>query len=215
MSELNTPNALETIKNRSNFYVDQYRKVTIALLVMVALNAALVAFAYIQITNKPQPEYFATTSSGRIVKLQPLSQPIVTPSVILEWSTRAAVAAYTYNFVDYRKQLEDASHFFTPNGWRNFEEELKRSRNLQTVIASKLVATAVPTGAPVIEDRMVLFGRYTWKVSIPLLVKYDSASTSYNQPLVVKMIIQRVPELNNEKGIAISQFVASPSEQRN
>ena len=211
MSEINNSNALETIKNRSNFYVDQYRKITMALLFMIAVNGALVSFAYYLFSNRPSPQYFATTATGSIIKLQPLSQPVVSPSAVLEWSTRAAVAAYTYNFVDYRRQLEEASHYFTPNGWRNFEEELKRSRNLQTVIASKLVATAVPTGAPVIEDRMVLFGRYTWKISIPILVKYDSASTSYNQPLIVKMIIQRVPELNNERGIAISQFIASPT----
>lgn len=205
-------NALETVKNRSQFYVDQYRKVTIALLTMIAINAGLVSLAYYQFTNKPSPQYFATTASGAIIRLQPLSAPIVSPSALLEWATRAAVAAYTYNFVDYRKQLETASHFFTPNGWSNFEDELKKSRNLQTVIASKLVATAVATGAPVIEDRMVLFGKYTWKVSIPVLVKYDSASTNYTQPLIVKMIIQRVPVLNNERGIAISQFVASPAE---
>lgn len=211
MSEINNSNALETIKNRSNFYVDQYRKITMALLFMIVINGALVSFAYYLFSNRPSPQYFATTSTGSIIKLQPLSQPVISPSAVLEWSTRAAVAAYTYNFVDYRRQLEEASHYFTPNGWRNFEEELKRSRNLQTVIASKLVATAVPTGAPVIEDRMVLFGRYTWKISIPILVKYDSASTSYNQPLIVKMIIQRVPELNNERGIAISQFIASPT----
>ena len=211
MQELNS-NALEIIKNRDTFYKDQYRKVTVALIVMSLVNCILVAFSYYLYASKPKPEYFATTATGAIIKLQPLSQPIVSPSALLEWSTRAAVAAYTYNFVDYRSQLEQASHYFTPNGWRNFEEELKRSRNLQTVIASKLVATAVATGAPVIEDRMVLFGKYTWKVSIPILVKYDSASKSYNQPLVVKMIIQRVPELNNERGIAISQFIASPSQ---
>ena len=58
---------------------------------------------------------------------------------------------------------------------------------------------------------MVLFGKYTWKVSLPILVKYDSASNNYTQPLVIKMLIQRVPVLNNERGIAISQFVATPA----
>lgn len=204
-------NALEIIKHRSDFYVDKYRKTTIALLISVVLNVLLFFACYGLYDSRPSPEYFATTASGAIIKLQPLSQPIVSPSALLEWATRAAVAAYTYNFVDYRKQLEDASHYFTPDGWRNFETELTKSRNLQTVIASKLVATAVATGAPVIEDRMVIFGKYTWKVSLPILVKYDSASNNYTQPLIIKMLVQRVPVLNNEKGIAISQFVASPA----
>lgn len=206
------PNALQTVKNRTDFYVDQYRRVTIALLVMIVINGCSLAFSYFLYSSRPDPEYFATTAEGRLIKMQPLSAPIVAPSALLEWATRAAVAAYTYNFVDYRRQLEEASHYFTPKGWRSFEGELKKSRNLQTVIASKLVATAVPTGAPVIEDRMVIFSTYTWKVSIPVLVKYDSASTNYTQPLIIRMLIQRVPVLNNAKGIAISQFVATPTE---
>lgn len=204
-------NALEVIKHRSDFYVDKYRKVTTLLIIMVAINAFLIFSCYVLYNTRPNPEYFATTATGGIIKLQPLSQPIVSPSALLEWATRAAVSAYTYNFVDYRRQLEEASHYFSPNGWRNFEEVLKSSRNLQTVIEQKLVTTAVATGAPVIDDRMVLFGRYTWKVSVPVLVKFESASKTYTQQLIVKMLIQRVPVLNNERGIAISQFVAAPA----
>ena len=185
--------ALEVVKLRNNFYKDNYRKTMIALLLMVIISGMSVSFNYYLITHRPQPEYFATDASGRIIKLQPLSAPVVSASALLEWATRAAVAGYSYNFVDYRKQLQQASQFFTPSGWKNFELALTRSRNLQTVMASKMVATAVATGAPVIEDQRVLFGRYTWRISLPILVKYESANRSFSQSLVIRMNVQRVP----------------------
>ena len=159
-------------------------------------------------THRPSPEYFATNSEGRIVKLFPLSQPVVSNSYLSSWVNQAAVAAYTYNFVNYRSQLQAASEYFTPEGWRTFEAALASSRNLQTVISRKLVATAVATGAPVIEDQRVIAGRYSWRVSLPLLIKYESASANYRQSLVLRMIIVRVPTVDNPRGIAVQQFVA-------
>ena len=117
--------------------------------------------------------------------------------------------SYSYNFVNYRKQLQAASEYFTPEGWRTFEAALKSSRNLETVIARKLVVTAVATGAPVVLDQRIVSGRYAWKVQLPLLVTYQSASTLFQQPLIVTMIVTRVSMRDVPKGIAISQFIAS------
>ena len=142
------------------------------------------------------------------MKLYPLSVPVVSNSYLLSWVNQAAVAAYTYNFVNYRAQLQSASDYFTPDGWRGFEQALTASRNLQTVIARKLVATAVATGAPVIEDQRVIAGRYSWRISLPILIKYESASTQFKQSLVVRMIVVRVPTVDNPRGIAIQQFIA-------
>lgn len=200
--------ALQLVQLRNNFYRDNYRRVVIIVLLLVVANAILGGGVYYLFTNRPSPQYFATSPDGRITKLYPLSQPVISTPALLNWVTQAAVAAYTYNFVDYRKQLQDASEFFTPEGWRNFEEALVKSRNLETVIAKKLVVTAVPTGAPVVTDRRVIGGRFSWKISMPVLVKYQSASTSYQQPLVLTIIVTRVPILSDPKGVAITQFIA-------
>ena len=94
--------------------------------------------------------------------------------------------------------------------WRKRNSELVRvqTRNLQTVIAQQLVATAVATGAPVIEDQRVIAGRYSWKIAMPILVKYQSANKNYSQSLVVRVIVQRVPVYANPKGVGIVQFIA-------
>ncbi|MBA2654551.1 MAG: type IVB secretion system apparatus protein IcmL/DotI [Gammaproteobacteria bacterium] len=201
--------ALEVVQMRKNFYRDSYRRVVTALLFMILVSLILSAIIYYLATHRPEPKYFATSADGRITPIYPLTAPMVSDSALLQWANQAAVAAYTYNFATYRKELQDASEFFTPEGWNDFETALQSSRNLETVINKKLVVTAVATGAPVILDRGVLNNHYSWKVQMPLLVTYESASTTIQQPILVTMLITRVSALNVPKGIAIASFVAS------
>lgn len=201
--------ALELVRLRNNFYRDNYRRLVGILLLMIIVNLGLIGTVVYLLTSRPAPQYFATSADGRITPLYPLSAPVVTPTELLQWANEAAVAAYTYNFVNYRKELQNTSGYFTPEGWNQFQQELRRSRNLETVIAKKLVVTAAATGAPVITDQGLLNGRYAWKIRIPLLVTYESASERIQQPIMVNMVITRVSTLDMPKGIAIAQFYAS------
>jgi intracellular multiplication protein IcmL len=206
--------ALDVVQMRKDFYRDSYRRVATALLFMILLSAILGFIVYYLASHRPEPKYFATSADGRITPIYPLTAPMVSDSALLQWANQAAVAAYTYNFATYRKELQGASEYFTPEGWSNFETALQASRNLETVINKKLVVTAVATGAPVILDRGILDGHYSWKVQMPLLVTYESASTTIQQPILITMLVTRVSTLNVPKGIAIAQFVASVSSQQ-
>lgn len=201
--------ALEVVMTRNNFYRDSYRRVLTALLIMVVLNVALMALLYYMIVNRPKPEYFATTSDGKVIKMTPLSEPLVTNPELLQWVTVAATSANTYDFVNWRKSLQEVSDYFTPTGWKEFQEQLKASNNLQTVISKKLSVSAVPTGAPVVLDRGLIGGVYKWKVQLPMLITYQSASTNISQPVVATMLITRVSTLDTPKGIQIDAFYAS------
>lgn len=202
-------NALEVVRLRNDFYKDSYRRVLTALLIMVLLNVVLTALLYYVIKNRPKPEYFATTNDGKVIRMYALSEPVVTPAELLQWTTVAATSVNTYNFVNWRKELQDASNYFTPTGWREFQDELKKSNNLETVVTKKLSVSAVATGAPVILDRGLIGGVYKWKVQIPLLIAYESASTNISQPVVATMLVTRVSTLDTPKGIAIDAFYMS------
>lgn len=201
-------NAYVVVKNRSDFYRDNYRRVISALLMSIMIIAILaVSLVYIT-THPPMPQYFATTIQGRITPIVPLDQPNLPPSALLQWANQAAIASYTYNFQDYRAELQAASDFFTPSGWSNFLDALNRSNNLSAVISKKLVVSAVATGAPVILDQGIIDGIYTWKVQMPMLVSYQSASTLTQQQVMVTMIIQRVSTLSSFRGVGISSLIA-------
>ena len=200
--------ALVAITLRRDFYRDNFRRCQVLCLILAAA-LFFETMVIMNFFNRPVTvQYFATDPQGRITKLQPLSQPVISQEAILSWANQAIVSAYTYNFVSYRGQLQKLSASFTPDGWMQFQDALTKTRNLQTVISQQLIATAVATGAPVIEDQRVIAGRYSWKISMPVLVKYQSANKNYSQSLVVRVVIQRVPVYTNPKGVGIVQFIA-------
>lgn len=201
--------AVELVRLRNNFYRDNYRRVVGALMILLVIIVMLVGVVFYQIVNRPESKYFATTVDGRIMPLFALSEPMLSPGELLQWANSAVIAAYTYNFVNYRDAMQQLQNQFTPNGWKYYEDALRTARTLEMVIAKKLVVSAVPTATPVIVDQAVIGGRYSWKVQIPLLVTYQSPNEQTQQTMIVTMIISRVPTVDMPKGIAIVSFVSS------
>ena len=80
----------------------------------------------------------------------------------------------------------------------------------QAQISLSLPDTTVKSGeiidVPVIEQRGVLQGRYTWRVAVPLLVSYQTASVKTQEKILVRMVISRVPVVQTPRGIAVMQF---------
>jgi len=201
--------AVELVRLRNNFYRDNYRRLVLSLTILLLIITFLIGTIFYQIYNRPEPKYFATTSDGRIMQLFPLSEAMLSPGELLQWTHRAAIAAYTYNFVNYRDAMQQLQNQFTSAGWRYYEDALKISRTLEMVIAKKLVVSAVATGTPVILDQAVINGVYAWKVQIPLLVTYQSPNEQTQQSMLVTIIVSRVPTVDMPKGIAIVSFVSS------
>ena len=203
--------ALTVVVSRNSFYRDgQHKLVSIVLLSMAANLMLVLAIGYIFL-NPPSPVYFATSINGRITPLFPLDEPNQSDSAVLQWANQAATAAFTYNFVNYRTELQASSGFFTAEGWDQFLNALKDSNNLDAVKAKKLIVSAVATRAPVILQKGLLNGRYSWRVQMPILVTYQSASEFSQQNNVVTMLITRVSTLNSPRGIGIAQFVVGPA----
>ncbi|KTD18369.1 type IVB secretion system apparatus protein IcmL/DotI [Legionella jordanis] len=203
--------ALTTVAIRNTFYRDSQRKVMLALLISVILNFILSSLLFYLLTHPPAPKYFATSINGRITPLYPLNEPNQSDSAILQWANQAAIAAFTYNFVNYREELQASSGFFTAEGWTQFLNALQESNNLDAVKAKKLIVSAVATRAPIILQKGILNGRYSWRVQMPILVTYQSASEFSQQNNVVTMLITRVSTLNSPRGIGIAQFVVGPA----
>lgn len=203
--------ALTAVALRNNFYRDGQRKMIFVLLVSMAANFVLALMLVYIILHPPAPKYFATSINGRITPLFPLNEPNQSDSAVLQWANQAAIAAFTYNFVNYRTELQASSGFFTAEGWDQFLSALQQSNNLDAVKAKKLIVSAVATRAPIILQKGLLNGSYAWRVQMPILVTYQSASEFSQQNNVVTMLITRVSTLNSPRGIGISQFVVGPA----
>lgn len=203
--------ALVALKLRNNFYRDGQRKLVIGLLLTLLVNVIMVFMLFYQLTHPPEPKYFSTSINGRIVPLVPIDQPNQSDASVLSWAATAAVAAFSYNFVNYRSEIQASSGYFTPDGWDQFVTALQQSNNLEAVKAKKLVVSAVATGAPVILQKGLLNGAYSWRIQLPIKVTYQSPNEFSQMDYMITMLVTRVSPLNYPRGIGIMQFVVAPA----
>lgn len=198
--------AAELVFNRNFFYRDNYKRVMIIGLISIVSNVILaMALTYLVFTPAPA-RFIVTSADGRIIPVEPLSAAVKSTPQILAWANMAATKINSYDFVNFRQQLQEASNYFSTNGWLGYREQLKKVGNVKYVVDNRLVVTAVATGAPVIEEQGLINGVYTWKVTLPLLIKYAGASITRNIPQTVTMLVQRVDIANNPQGIGISSY---------
>jgi intracellular multiplication protein IcmL len=191
----------------NQLYRDHYRAALGGVILMSVLTAVLVGILIFMTLKPTKPKYYATTTTGVVVPLFSLSQPVVTKPYLLQWASLATRAAYNLSFDNYQAQLKSASAYFTANGFAKFNKALKTSGLLNEVINKKLVMSAVVNGDPVIVKNFISRGVHMWEVQLPLLVSFESASENRTMNLLVSMRIQRVSTLGAEKGILISDFI--------
>ena len=127
-------------------------------------------------------------------------------------ATEAAINAYTFNYVNYRKALQDVRIYFTKDGYQYFLKALKDSNNLDAVIEKKMIVSAKPTGSPTILNKGVAkegpnAGVYLWYVEMPMEIYFQNESTPIRQSIILNMIIARVPTLDSPSGVGITSFV--------
>ena len=139
----------KNITLQHKFYHDGERKLIIALFGALIIIVMLCVMLGYLITHPAKPKYFATSINGRVTPLTQLDMPNQADSAVLQWANQAAIASFTYNFVNYHEELKAASVYYTTDGWRSFIDGLNKSNNLEVVKSKKLIVSAVATKAPI------------------------------------------------------------------
>lgn len=200
----------QKVEQQKNYlYRDSYRWVLATLVVMIALSAVLAGAVSYMAIFRDQPKYYASMTTGQVVPLRALDEPVVTNQYVLEWASLATRKAFNLDFVNYKKQLEDASVYFTSSGWKAFLKALDDSGLLPIVQEKKLLMNAIASGSPVILYNGIVNGRYTWRMQLPLLVTFGSASEQRQVSLVISLIVSRVSVLDTSQGILVTGFEAN------
>ena len=179
-----------------------------------AINVAIVAIGL----SLPLATIAASTESQAtdvVSQKTDLSQPNQSDSAILAWANSKAIAMFTYNYKNYRGEIQKVSEFFTDSGRTEFMKSLDDSKNLDAVKRNHLVVSAEVTAAPVILQKGVLNNVYSWRVQMPMTVSYKGPGTNEQQKNIVTMLITRISSVNAPTGVAINQFVVGPASGEN
>lgn len=197
---------MNSMTEENAFYRKQYRNVVISLGVAIFLMLLMVLVVMYQIFHRPLPSFSAVATGGQQMQLTASEEPSLLSSTVIKWARKAAVAAYTFDFVNYNNQIAAVHPYFTEAGWADYKNSVINL--IGTITQNQLFVNGIVSGPPVISNQGDLPGRgYTWRVQMPFLVTYQSAESSSRQMFTVIMTIVRVPTEVNPAGIGIDQFV--------
>ncbi len=195
------------LDDQKNIFYHQYYQWIIYLFVIAILIVfGLTGLVFYQFMHRPLPQFSAAMPDGRGMVLNSYDEPNLMPATLVRWASKAAVAAYTFNFVDYAKQIESARPYFTPGGWQAYQDAI--SGVITRIVKGQVFVYGVVTNPPVIVNQGLRPGYpYSWHMQIPFLVTYQGAEESRTSDYYVILTMVRVPTTTNPAGIGIETFV--------
>lgn len=199
----------QVVRLKSDFYRDGYRKIVLALSLIVASIILLVASSIYLYISIPPPVYFITDKEWRLVAPVPVEQPYLSSSDLLQWVGNVMMGAFCYDFVNYQNQIQANRKYFTDNGWLAFQGMLNNYASSDMVTVKKNFINGAPNGAPFIINEGLLDKRYAWWVQIPVKLNYTYASetvTTSKREITFQLLVLRIPTLNNFDGVAIDNI---------
>lgn len=168
----------------------------------------------------PRYRYIATMDNRAVCELSATETGAVTPAGITEFAKEAALASYSYDYVNYRATINDVtSRFYTEAGRKALLGSLDTSGNLERVVKGRLIMRTFATNAPQIEtDGMEGAARF-WLVHVPIAIEfYSGASTSptnvQDYLAIVKVVQDNRPSAANPKGINVDSMILNPMVRR-
>jgi len=174
----------------------------ISLVIMLALSATL----FYRVAYPPKQQFFWTSVNNRVGRMIGLDMPNQSDSAVLQWANQAAIIAYTMNFVNYADAQTQARPFFTTAGWNRFQQALASINFFAKLRSNRLSISAVATRPPIVLEKGIVNGRYSWRIQMPLLVTSQSQGSFSQASYLVTMLIQRIRTTDNPRGIGIAQI---------
>lgn len=210
--------ALVLVFARNAFYKRLHYLVLMALtlsLIMICILGSLLTYL---IKHPTHPLYFPADNVSRLLAFVPVSTPNMSTDDVIKWTVEAVEASYSYDFINYRAQLQTAQRYFTNYGWNNYMKALYASNNLVSLAVGHFVENAQVIDKPKLITEGRLAGAYAWKLEMPLLVTvskppYDDNS-KFLQAWTVSVVVQRQSELQGYKGLGIVQLIAAEAENQ-
>lgn len=171
------------------------------------------AVAYVLLPQEVEGQLVWDKETGQPkVKKQHLTRlvkPIITTSALLDWVREAAVMCYNYDFFNADVQINNnIAAYFTEEGGHMFRQAL--AEDLATVESKSIIVTAIARGVPILLAQGYVWGRWTWKVQVPLRISYQSASEIKRENLIVTVLVVASPTWENPRAIGIKQFFSKP-----
>jgi len=211
-SDRNIETMIATQYSRQAF--DSYKKQTTNRFSIILGGALVLSLLgnIVQSTKSIPTRYIYADSTGKIANLVARSQPNLTDSEVSIWATQAVSKALSFDYVQYRSEMQDSQKYFTSNGWEGFQTMLQSVHLLDQVTDQHLIMRTTPTKAPTVVSSGNEGGTYVWHIAVPMQIEFftngnDKNSTGNTKTSVmVNITVSRVSEFIQSSGVGISRI---------
>ena len=202
---------------RGEWAMERY-KVACVRAVAVAVLLGLSVFGNVaNLSDRRDNVYVVADEDGRLVDMVPIGRPNMSDDDVAAWTVSAVTDLMSFDFANYRRQLQASRYDLTGRGWKSFETMLSDAESgiATAVKENRFVMTTVPTGPARVVDKGVLATergpRYVWTVEFPVLVSYrsDRESGQIETDLMMRVTVIRMPEFVHKDGLGIRAVVGS------
>jgi|AntDeeMinimDraft_5_1070356.scaffolds.fasta_scaffold05531_3 intracellular multiplication protein IcmL len=194
---------------RRDYYQHTTQRLLVMLLTLLVAVIALVAVVGYMALRGPVVSNFAVTPDLRVVKMTGLEEPLVTEQGLRNWAADAVREIYSFDFVHWRDQMSSTRNLFaTTQAFNAFVSAVDESGILGTVRRKKLVVSSILKEPANITASGEYKGRYSWRIEVPMRIRYESSSSARTQDLLINLVVQRVSQAENPRGLGISQIIA-------
>lgn len=191
------------------FYRNYYPHIILLLMLLIVILMGMIFLVMHQLFHRPLPAFTALDPDHKSMLLTPFTTPNLQPDTIIRWASKAAIRAYSFDWVNYNREIQAARPYFTSGGWQDFLRSVNAV--IKSVVQGQLFVNGIVSGTPVISNQGPLPGKgQVWRVQIPFLVTYQSANNATKRNFIVSLTIVHISTNINPQGIGIDQFVMVP-----
>lgn len=159
----------------------------------------------------PRPTFSIQSEKGLVTKepIEIITLPVPHQSLknVSGWLLTALNTIYGVGFDNIEEKVENASYYFTPEGYKSYLKALESSGFKSDIITKKLKITLLATQEPVLINGGSVGDLEFWRLRVPVLISYLGGKEIATSQRMVEALIVRVPAYKNEKGLAISEFI--------
>lgn len=203
--------ALVLVHTRNLFYRRKFRFVLSVYILSLITNVVLIGIIFYLVKNPTLPLYFAADNMGRLLPDIPSRVANMSNQDVASWAVEAVESAYSYDFINYRAQLQNSQKYFTDYGWRTYMDALRVSNNFIALKERKMVVIAKVVAPPKQVNQGIIGGAMAWKFEMPVLVTYlmppFTDKNKITNALIVSVIVQRQSMLQSYKGLGVIQII--------
>ncbi len=185
-------------------------KISIALAFITVLTVVTLCTVVAKLS--PHNQYFATTGDGRIVELTPLNEPLLSLQAVEDFAGRAISNTFTFDYANYRKDITQNTASYTPDAFSQIKANLESSSGIVTeAVKNNWVVTTNVMAAPSVSKQGVRkSGQYSWRLIFPVMMTFQSETNVRSSRYTVDVVVTRVSQKDNPKGIAIEKLLLTP-----